>query len=58
MANIQNKMEKSKFFGSMFEMKNAIVHVALFSFQVPANKLAQCPFLGHCAISLLLFSVR
>ena len=53
--NIWNKIEKSKFFGSMFEIKNAIFCVALFSSQVPTNKLAHCPFLGHCAISLLFF---
>ena len=56
--NISNKMDKSKFFGSMFEMKNTIVRVDLFSSRVPTNKLAQCPFPGHCAISSLLFSAR
>ena len=53
--NIWNKIEKSKFFGSMFEMKNAIFCVALFSSQVPTNKLAHCSFLGHCAISSFVF---
>ena len=38
-------------------MEPVMIHVALFLFQVPTNKLAQFPSLKHCAIPLLFCSV-